>query len=304
LVDYYEYIRRHPPLDIDSEVLDLTKELLPLAEWQDKELRAELLEQSKQYEERVQNGEEVKANILSYLKKLLRLAGDKNVEMHAEIAEEESEPEEEESDDPTDIFISYLRCILDRLEFMIADGSQIEIDAELLGVARRVIECVASTEQQKPKDQQPNKPRVVIEYMRKSSNGKPYQKELFLNHVVENDDGTVICSAEECDGVNSSIICRKDILNDPHNWLDVGLEEIMNKQPQKPWFVITHSVKTDDGNILSDKQLIDGECMLSGGLASMTGRISTFPRCVFVHNKVHVEGDGRIICRAMCFTHP
>jgi len=301
---YYEYIRRHPHLEIDSEVLDLTKELLPLAEWQDKELRAELLEQSKQYEERVQNGEEVKPNILAYLKKLLRLAGDKNVENDAEIGEEESELEEEDSNDPTDIFISYLRCIVERLDFMIKDGSQIEVDAELLGVARRVIECVASPEQQKPKDQQPNKPRVVIQYMLKTSNGKPYKKELILDHVVENEDGTVTFSAEECEGVNSSIICRKDILNYPQNWLDLGLEEWRNKQPQKPWFVITHSVKTADGNILSDKQFLDCECMLSGGLASMTGGTSTFPRRVFVNNKVHVERDGRIICRAMFFTHP
>jgi hypothetical protein len=304
LETYYEYIRRHPHLEIDSDVLDLTKELLTLAEWQDNELRVELLEQSKQYEERVQNGEEVKPNILAYLQKLLRLAGDKNVENDAEIGEEESELEEEDSKDPTDIFISYLRCIVERLDFMIKDGSQIEVDAELLGVARRVIECVASPEQQKPKDQQPNKPRVVIQYMLTTSNGKPYKNELILDHVVENDDGTVTFSAEECEGVNSSIICRKDILNDPQNWLDLGLEQWQNKQPQKPWFVITHSVKTADGNTLSDKQLLDCECMLTGGLASMTGGTSTFPRRVFVNNKVHVERDGRIICRAMFFTHP
>jgi hypothetical protein len=84
--------------------------------------------------------------MLVYLKKLLRFACDKNVEDDAEIAGEESELEDGQSNDPTDIFISYLKMYLDRLDYVINGDSQIEVDAELLGVARRVIERVASTE--------------------------------------------------------------------------------------------------------------------------------------------------------------
>ncbi len=57
LETYYRYIRRHQHLEIDSQVLDLTKKLLCLADGQEIALCARILERAKHYEERVQNGE-------------------------------------------------------------------------------------------------------------------------------------------------------------------------------------------------------------------------------------------------------
>jgi hypothetical protein len=77
--------------------------------------------------------------------------------------QEKSELEEGESDDPTNIFTSYLKLYLDRLDYMTSDGSQIEVDAELLGVARRVIECASPTEQQKPKEHRDSNPNPTYD---------------------------------------------------------------------------------------------------------------------------------------------
>ncbi len=195
---YYRYLHRYQHLGIDPRVLDLTKELLRLADWQEIALRAAIFRQAKHYEERVQNGEEVKSNMLVYIKKLLRFAGAKNVEDDAEITGEESELEEGESKDLTDIFITYLNFYLDRLDdrlvYLIEDGSQIEVDAELLGVARRVIECAASAQS---KDLQTNEPPLVIQHMTEAADGKSYKEEQTLDHEVENENGTSTCSAED-----------------------------------------------------------------------------------------------------------
>jgi hypothetical protein len=310
LKQYYRCIRRYQQFEVDSQVIDMTKRLFAMMEKRDREAREHairqhedeeqrllsfLIQESKHYEEHVENGEKVRSDMLICLKKLVRIAARKGKDDDALVVGEETKTEDSESNDLTDLLTYGLQLYRWRLDENIIDGLEAEVDTEILDMARRLIERAASTERRESKDHQLSKPHMMVRYEVKRSDGSVERAEQVLDCVAANDDGSFTWSGENRTmNIESSITCHEEIFKDQPSWLE---RVAQSNQDQKPWVVITHAIKKNDGSVDLNEQSLGLEHFERKSDGSMVGiAMRCFRNGRVVRDYVERGTDESIIC--------